>query len=180
VTTLAELVADPCFPFEGDVRVKALQPRQVPEPDRDTLTKADCGVCARDDSHDVWTDAHWRLRGYGEPCPFAGVVLLEPRGHYDSYPDLPTDLAELGPLTARVERALLTLRDVARGHVARWGPGSAHLHQWFFPRPLGQLQLRGSMLPVWMDVLPAQPDSAEAAALTRVGAAMAAGDRARD
>lgn len=45
---------------------------------------------------------------------------------------------------------------------------------------VGQLQLRGSMLPVWMALLPAQPGSAKAAALTGVGAAMAAGNRARD
>jgi diadenosine tetraphosphate (Ap4A) HIT family hydrolase len=179
VTTLDELVADPWFPFEGDVRVKSLQPRQVPEPDRKHLTEADCAACAKDDSEYVWTDPNWRLRGDGEPGPIAGVVLLESRGHYDSYADLPPELlAEVGPLTARIECALLTLSDVARVHVARWGDGSAHFHQWFFPRPLGQLQLRGSMLPVWMDVLPALPDPDKAAALAWVGAAMAAGDRA--
>jgi diadenosine tetraphosphate (Ap4A) HIT family hydrolase len=111
----------------------------------------------------------------GEPSPVPGIVLLEPREHHDSYVDLPPErLAELGPLTARIERALLSLGDVARVHVARWGDGGAHLHQWFFPRPLGQLQLRGSMLPVWLDVLPAVDPEVEAATLRRIAAAMAA------
>ncbi len=171
--TLDELIADPWFPFEGDVRVKQLLPRQVPEPDRSALTADDCQTCAKDDADYIWTDAHWRLRGDGEPGPIAGIVLLEPRGHYDSFADLPPELlAELGPLTAKIERAMLKLRDVARVHVARWGDGSAHFHLWFFPRPLGQLQLRGSMLPVWMDVLPPLPDGERAAALTWIAAAL--------
>jgi diadenosine tetraphosphate (Ap4A) HIT family hydrolase len=176
MTTLAELVADPWFPFEGDVRVKQLQPRQVPEPDRHNLTPQTCSACAAPDESYVWTDERWRLRGLGEPSPVPGIVLLEPREHHDSYADLPPEmLADLGPLTARIERVLLSLGDVARVHVARYGDGAAHFHQWFFPRPLGQLQLRGSMLPVWLDVLPPVAPEVEAAMLTRIGAAMAAG-----
>ena len=174
MTTLEELIADPWFPFEGDVRVKGLEPRQVPEPDRVGLTPQTCPACAATDESYVWTDPHWRLRGMGEPSPVPGIVLLESREHHDSYADLPAELlAELGPLTARVERALLALGDIARVHVARWGDGGAHFHQWFFPRPLGALQMRGSMLPVWLDVLPPVDPELEAATLRRVAAAMA-------
>ena len=177
MTSLAELLADPWFPFEGDVRVKALQPLQVPEPDRAGLTAADCATCALPDDTYLWVDERWRLRPYLEPSPVAGIVLLEPRAHHDTYADLPEDLlAELGPLTARVERALLALGDVARVHVSRWGDGAAHFHQWFFPRPLGRLQLRGTMLPVWMDVLPPLADDELRRVHDRVAAAMRAGD----
>ncbi len=173
MTTLDELLADPWFPFEGDVRVKGLLPPQVPEPDRSALTPQSCPACAAPDDGFVWTDAHWRLRGYGGPTPIPGIVLLEPRAHHDSYADLPGPLlAELGPLTARIERALLSLGDVARVHVARWGDGSAHFHLWFFPRPLGHLQLRGSMLPVWLDVLPPLPQADVDATLARTAAAL--------
>jgi hypothetical protein len=176
LTALEELLPDPWFPFEGDVRVKALLPPEVPEPARKGLSAGDCSSCTEPDDAYVWTNRSWRLRGYRE-TPIPAVVLLETRGHHDSYADLPADLlAETGPLTARVERALLSPGDVARVHVARYGDGAAHFHLWFFPRPLGALQLRGSMLPVWLDVLPLLPADEVDAALARVAAAMRAGD----
>ena len=36
----------------------------------------------------------------------------------------------------------------------RYGDGAAHLHLWFLARPHGQLQLRGSFLSLWDDILP--------------------------
>jgi len=174
--TLAALVADPWFPFEGDVRLKPRQDLVLPEPAREGEDGADCSSCSRSDDSYVWTNGSWRLTGYsGTPLP--GVVLLQTRIHVDTYSDLPDDLlAELGPLTARVERALLSLEGVGRVHLARWGDGGAHFHQWFLPRPAGDLQLRGSMLPMWLDLLPPLPAGDVAAVLDRVGAAMRAGD----
>ena len=40
------------------------------------------------------------------------------------------------------------------------------------PRPLGALQMRGSMLPVWMDVLPKLPEAQANEALARIAAAL--------
>jgi hypothetical protein len=51
-------------------------------------------------------------------------------------------------------------------HVNRWGDGGAHLHVWFFARPEGLLQLRGSCLPDWLDVLPPLPPE-DSDAITR-------------
>jgi diadenosine tetraphosphate (Ap4A) HIT family hydrolase len=171
----AELVDDPRFPFTGDVRVKALVDPVVPEPARNGAGGADCRQCSQPDSVYVWTDEHWRLRGY-RPTPYLGVVLLEARAHLDSFLDLPpARLAELGPLTARIERALLGLGGFGRVHVYRWGDGGEHFHLWFMPRPLGALQLRGTMLPVWMDVMPAQPDVAVDETLARLSAALQEG-----
>ena len=48
--------------------------------------------------------------------------------------------------------------EYCRAHVYRIGDGGAHLHIWFFARPLGQGQLYGSWLPVWDDLLPEYPD----------------------
>jgi diadenosine tetraphosphate (Ap4A) HIT family hydrolase len=176
VTPLHELIDDPWFPFEGEIVVKALQPAVVPEPPRSGVVADDCSLCTDPDAGFVWANADWRLRADRDtPCP--GVVLLVPRDHYDSYADLPaTLLAELGPMTARVERAVLSIGDVARVHVCRWGDGSAHFHQWFLPRPLGALQLRGSMLPMWMDLLPVLPAAEIDSALELIAAAMRAGD----
>lgn len=103
------------------------------------------------------------------------MVLLKPREHVDSYADMPTDrLVAIGRMTARVERALLGLGDVGRVHVNRWRDGGAHFHLWFMPRPLGMLQLRGSMLPMWPDLLPDLDEHEARATLSRVAAAMAA------
>jgi hypothetical protein len=46
----------------------------------------------------------------------------------------------------------------ARAHVSRWGDGAAHQHIFFFARPEGFRQLRGTCLAVWDDLLPAVPD----------------------
>jgi hypothetical protein len=82
------------------------------------------------------------------------VLILESRSHLD-LGDLPNLLAaELGVMTVRLERAIRSLDNVARVHVNRWGDGSAHLHMWFLARPYGRLQLRGTFLSLWDDILP--------------------------
>ena len=175
MTTLEELIADSWFPFAGDITVKPLDDPVVPEPVRAGVESGSCQACARPDSDYVWTDERWRLTPY-LPTQIPGIVLLESRAHHDSFVDLPPDLlAEVGPLTARVERVLMSLGDVARVHVNRWGDGSAHFHLWFMPRPLGVLQLRGSMLPMWLDVLPDLDEAEARDALVRVATGMAAG-----
>ena len=90
-----------------------------------------------------------------------------------SFSDLPAELAaDFGRVAARVERAILSLGDVGRVHLYRWGDGGAHFHVWFLPRPLGMLEASGMMLPVWEDVLPNAPDDALVEAAKRVAAAM--------
>jgi hypothetical protein len=86
------------------------------------------------------------------------VLILESRSHLD-LGDLPNLLAaELGVMTVRLERAIRSLDGVARVHVNRWGDGAAHLHLWFLARPYGQLQLRGTFLPLWDTILPPIPE----------------------
>jgi diadenosine tetraphosphate (Ap4A) HIT family hydrolase len=100
-------------------------------------------------------------------------VWLASRVHVDSFADLPEQLAaEFGSVVARVARAILSLGDVGRVHLYRWGDGGAHFHVWLLPRPLGMLEASGMMLPLWEDVLPNVPDEELAAAARRVAAAM--------
>jgi hypothetical protein len=42
--------------------------------------------------------------------------------------------------------------------VNRWGDGAAHLHVWFLARPYGRLQLQGTFLALWDDILPPIPE----------------------
>jgi len=55
---------------------------------------------------------------------------------------------ELGVLTCRIERAMRAVDGVGRVHIYRFGDGSAHFHLWFFARPAGLVQTRGSCLTI--------------------------------
>lgn len=95
------------------------------------------------------------------------------RVHVDSFSDLPEELAsDFGRVVARVERAILSLGDVGRVHLYRWGDGGSHFHVWLLPRPLGMIEASGMMLPLWEDMLPNVSDEELAVAARRVAAAM--------
>ena len=65
---------------------------------------------------------------------------------------------ELGPLMQRIERAMRSVGEIGRVHIARWGEGSEHLHWWFMARPSRMRQLSDSFAAVWDEVLPPVPD----------------------
>ncbi|WP_145795968.1 hypothetical protein [Kitasatospora atroaurantiaca] len=163
------------FPFEGDIQVKVLDKPELPEPPRHGEAGADsCGECARPDDSFLWTDEHWRLGGMREPYALPAMVLLQPRAHHDLTDLPPARAAELGPMLQRVERAVLSLGGIARVHVNRWGDGAAHLHLWLVARPEGMMQLRGTCLPLWDDVLPKLPEEEWRATGRLIAEAMAA------
>ncbi|MFF4447214.1 HIT family protein [Streptomyces sp. NPDC001502] len=160
------------FPFDGELGVRPLEPPVLPEPPRNGEDGPEgCEVCVLPDSAFLWTDEHWRLRGIHSALP--AIVQLVPRVHRD-LTDLPPErAAELGPLLQRTERAVRELGGIARVHVAKYGDGAAHLHLFQFARPEGMLQLRGSNLPLWDDVLPRIPDEVWAGSARTIAAAMA-------
>ncbi|MBY8873576.1 hypothetical protein K7640_17220 [Micromonospora sp. PLK6-60] len=144
----------PSFPFEGDIRVKQLADPVAEEPLRKGEGNRDCTACQAPDEAYIWVGERWRVRAMDRPTGLPMVLILESRSHLD-LGDLPNLLAaELGVMTVRLERAIRSLDGVARVHVNRWGDGSAHLHMWFLARPYGQLQLRGTFLPLWDSILP--------------------------
>jgi hypothetical protein len=148
----------PSFPFEGDMRVKKLTPPVDVEPPRSGEDAAECVACNTPDDAYIWVSERWRVRAMDRPTGLPMVLILECRSHLD-LGDLPNLLAaELGVMTVRLERAIRSLDGVARVHVNRWGDGSAHLHMWFLARPYGRLQLRGTFLSLWDDILPVIPE----------------------
>jgi hypothetical protein len=172
--TPQELVDDPMFPWGRDLQVKSLEPPVVPEPPRHGETTEDCGSCGRPDSDYLWTDEHWRLSAVTH-VPLRGAVLLETRVHCDSFADMPAPVAaDLGPVMGATERAILSIGEVGRVHTVRWGDGGAHFHQWFLPRPLGALQMRGQALMFWIEVLPPVADDVRDRAHREVAAALRA------
>ncbi len=153
---LSRMVGWDISPFEQDgLRVTPLRPPVLPDPKRQGEDPAECPSCSRRDDG-IWFDDHWRLtriNGAGTPL----VLMLHPRDHHD-LPDLPDDRAqELGVLTTHIARHIQAVPHISRAHVYRIGDGGAHLHIWFFARPEGQAQLRGSWLVIWDDLLPEYP-----------------------
>ncbi len=168
------------FPFEGALLVKPLADPVLPEPVRAGADPASCPACTSADASYLWTDERWRLDQPAEP---AGVpaFLLWPRAHLDLGDLDDRYAAELGRLVVRIERAIAAVEGVARVHVNRWGDGGAHLHVWFLARPAGMVQLRGSSLPDWLDILPPLPARQWRAIGRQVAATLAAsGGRAID
>ncbi len=165
------------WPFDGDVRPRALAAPEERERPRHGEGGAGCRRCEQGDEGAIWSNGRWLLRPLQEPSGLPVVLLLEPRGHYGEPGDLPDDLAsELGVLLARVERAVRDVGEIGRVHVCRWGDGSEHLHWWFLARPARLPQLIGSFAAIWDDILPPLPETVWRDNLAAVAEAMAAGD----
>jgi hypothetical protein len=161
------------FPFDQDgLRAVPLARPVTIEPLRHGEGGRECPACSPARPA-VWSDQHWRLSALG-PSGAPLVLFLESRDHVD-LPDLPDDrAAELGRLTVHTARAIESLPHIARAHVSRWADGSAHLHVFFFARPAGFGQLRGTYLAVWDDLLPPVPTSQRDADAAAVAQALAA------
>jgi hypothetical protein len=158
VSSLPSFVEWSSFPFEGELRVKKLDEPVPVEPPRVGEDAAECPKCHAPDNAYIWVNENWRVRSLDQPSGLPMVLILESRSHLD-LGDLPNMLAaELGVMTVRLERAIRSIDGVARVHVNRWGDGAAHLHQWFLARPYGRLQLRGTFLTLWDEILPPIPE----------------------
>jgi diadenosine tetraphosphate (Ap4A) HIT family hydrolase len=161
------------LPYEEPLVTREPGPREIPEPPRRGEPGGPpCGICTGKSTGPVWSDENWTLHPPVQGS-LPGAVWLASRTHVDSFSDLPEELAaDFGRVAARVERAILSLGDVGRVHLYRWGDGGAHFHVWFLPRPLGMTEAAGMMLPIWEDVLPNVTDEELADAARRVAAAM--------
>ena len=110
------------FPFEGDLRVKPIEPPVLPEPPRHGAGGIDCHACARKVDDCLWGDDDWMVTTTSKPSGVPAIVFfLQPRAHHD-LGDLPPRLAgKLGVMIQRVERAYLTIGGIARVHMAALG-----------------------------------------------------------
>jgi diadenosine tetraphosphate (Ap4A) HIT family hydrolase len=160
------------FPFDGEMRPRALLPPLEKEKPRFGEGGVDCRRCQASDEKYIWTDERWRLLAPG-PTGLPAVLMLEPREHFAEPGDLPDELAaELGVMLGRVERAVRSIGEIGRVHVCRWGDGSEHLHWWFMARPARIPQLIGSFAAIWDDILPPVPEEIWRANLDAVVAAL--------
>lgn len=121
----------------------------------------------------VWSDERWLLARMDEQLRLPFAAMLMPRQHLDLGDLDDAHAADLGRLTVLLDRVVRRLPDVERCHVNKWGDGGAHLHVAFLGRPTGMLQLRGSNLALWDDMLPPLPAAAADEALHAVAAELA-------
>jgi diadenosine tetraphosphate (Ap4A) HIT family hydrolase len=162
------------LPYEEPLVPREASERVIPEPPRRGEPGGDtCGICAGVTTSAVWSDEHWTLH---PPVggSLRGAVWMASKEHVDSFCDLSADAARtFAEVAGRVEQAILSLGGIARVHLYRWGDGAAHFHVWFVPRPLGMLEARGMMLPLWEDAMENVPDEELRDAAEQVAAALA-------
>jgi len=147
------------FPYEVDgLRARPLTEYEVPEPDR-TRTPEACGTCkalARDDLVLFVGERLAVIRPGGCNLPFVANVVSRRHETFDDL-DESSD-TELGRLVRRTYQALKALDDIGNVNVNKWENGGGHLSVSLLARPLGVLQLRGSNLAAWTDMLPPTPE----------------------
>ena len=161
------------FPFDGEMRPRALRPPEERERPRFGEGGVDCHRCATPDDEYLWVNERWRLWTFPEPTGLPLIVLLESREHYAEPGDLPDELAaDLGVMLARIEGAIRGLGNIGRVHVCRWGDGGEHLHWWFMARPARLPQLIGSFAAIWDEILPPAPEERWRADLQALAAAL--------
>ncbi|HET6380622.1 MAG TPA: hypothetical protein VFH63_06250 [candidate division Zixibacteria bacterium] len=169
-----EVLGSDLFPFEGEIRAKPLEAPRLPEPPRrGEPGGGECAACTGDAETAIWEDERWWVLMDREPHGLPAVAVLMSRPHHD-LEDLPPEMvAELGPMTQRLVRAIGRLEGIGRVHVNRWGDGGSHFHVWFIARPRGMWQMRGAILPVWDDMLPRVPAEEWAASRRTIASAQA-------
>lgn len=147
------------WPFDGELSVRELLPPAEQEPSRGGAGGTACVICEQATLADPSDYVLWRdeiaMLGFpfhGTSLPFLGFLM--PRRHADLSDLTRAEAARLGELQMYLERAVTEVLAVPRVQIYRWGDGNEHLHWWVLGRPMGVLQLRGTFLPCWDDLLP--------------------------
>lgn len=165
------------FPWqaEGDAVVpKRLAAPGAEEPRRGEPGGADCGACAGfQHALIVWEDERWVLTASPEPTGLPLVLTLWTREHFDIGDFDDEHAGELGRIANRLVRIMEAMPGIGRVHVNRWGDGSSHAHVWFFARPEGFAQIRGTYAVEWSDILPPVPEDVWRADLHAVATKLA-------
>ncbi|WP_155992990.1 hypothetical protein [Nocardioides sp. URHA0020] len=165
------------FPWEvvgGAIAPKALAAPGVEAPRAGEQGGEPCSSCAGFDPDTiVWEDEHWVLTAALEPSGLPLVLVLHTREHEDAG-EIDDDLAsEFGRISNRLVRIIQGLPGIGRLHVNRWGDGAEHFHVWFFARPAGFAQIKGSYAVEWDDILPPVDDAVRRADLHTVATKLA-------
>lgn len=165
------------FPWDGELTTRPLRAPVEAEPPREgTPGGTPCTRCAEPDRDVIWENERWIVSSTAAPTGLPLIVFLMTKEHLD-YTDLDEDLAaECGRLSVRLTRIIERMEGIGRVHVMKIGDGVEHLHIWFMARPAALLQVRGSAVPEWDDILPPVPEDVWRADLARVAGHLATHD----
>ena len=170
---LGDMAAWEVFPFERDgLTPKPIGDRVAPEPSRERAADA-CGTCKALTRDDLVLHTGSRLaviRPGGTSLMFVANVVARAHERLDDLDETADE--ELGRLLRRTYRALRALPGVGNVQISKWENGGGHLSVNVLARPLGVLELRGSNLPVWADMLPDIPQDEYDARAEAVRAAL--------
>ena len=162
------------FPFEREgLRARPLTEFADPEPDRGKDPDA-CRTCRAlaQQPQVLHTGEHLAvIRPASTSLPFVANVVTRTHVLLDDLDD--DGHVELGRLVARTYAAVQALDGVGNVHITKWENGAGHFSMNVMARPRGVLQLRGSNLPVWADMLPDLPQDELDARAEAVRAALA-------
>lgn len=165
------------FPWEvadGAVVPKALAAPGAEKPRQGEPGGSDCLACTGfEPGRIVWEDEHWVLTTSPEPTGLPVVLTLWTREHLDVGDFDDEHAAELGRIANRLVRIIEAMPGIGRAHVNRWGDGSSHSHVWFFARPEGFAQIKGSYAVEWDDILPPVPEETRRADLHTIATKLA-------
>lgn len=165
------------FPWEavdGAVVPKALDAPGDEAPREGEPGGKPCSACAGfPPERVVWEDERWVLLAEEQPTGLPLVLVLWTREHLDVGEFDDEHAGELGQIANRLVRIVEAMPGIGRCHVNRWGDGSAHSHVWFFARPAGFGQIKGSYAVEWDDILPPGPEDVWRADLHAVATKLA-------
>jgi diadenosine tetraphosphate (Ap4A) HIT family hydrolase len=164
------------FPWDGDLSVRPLRPPLPAEAPREGAGGSPCWKCTDPGRDVIWENERWTVSSTPAPTGLPLVLFLMSKEHLD-YADLDDELAgECGRISVRLARIMERLEGIGRTHVMKVGDGFEHLHLWFFARPAGFEQVRGSSITEWDDVLPPVPEDIWRADLATVARHLATHD----
>lgn len=163
------------FPYES-VTTAPLTELELPEPLGDTSPER-CRVCQaqQDGTHELWSSEHFAVaRRASTSLLFWATVAVRSHRTLDELDG--DELAEMGQVLGRTFTAVSDLDGVGRVHINKWENNTGHLLWNVLARPEGVLQLRGSNLPAWADMLPDVPEAELARRADEVARALVAFD----
>ncbi len=163
------------FPYES-VTAAPLTELELPEPLGDTSPEG-CRVCRAqaDGTHELWSSEHFAVaRRASTSLLFWATVAVRSHRTLDELDG--DELADMGQVLGRTFRAVSALDGVGRVHINKWENNTGHLLWNVLARPEGVLQLRGSNLPAWADMLPDVPEPELARRADEVARALVAFD----